>query len=103
MWFIMINEDFECENCWKKIEKNKNWWVRNHCPHCLYSKHLDDKKPWDRLSTCLWLLKPVGIDFRKNKWYCISYKCIKCWNENINKVSEDDNFLDFVKKINSKK
>jgi len=100
MWFIMINESFICENCNKTIKKHKAWSARNHCPFCLYSKHLDENKPWDRLSTCKWLMKPIWIDYKKNKWYCIKYKCEKCFKVNINKVADDDDFLGFVKEIN---
>ena len=101
MWFIMINEDFECENCNKPVKKLESWWARNHCPNCLYSKHLDLNKPWDRLSECLGLLKPIWIEHKKNKWYCIKYECKKCLKISINKVADDDNFLEFIKKINT--
>ena len=96
----MINESFECENCWKLIEKHPEWSARNHCPHCLYSKHMDKDFPGDRLSECQWLMKPVWIDYKKNKWNMIKHKCVKCGKEILNKVAPDDNFLDFIKKIN---
>ena len=95
MWFIMINEDFVCENCSKKVKKHQKWSARNHCPYCLYSKHLDKDFPWDRESNCKWLMKPVGIDFKKNKWNMIKHRCEKCGKEILNRVSYDDNFLDF--------
>lgn len=74
MAFIMINESFLCENCWKIIEKHPEGSARNHCPFCLYSKHLDDLFPWDRKSKCNWLMKPVWIDYKKNKWWMIKHK-----------------------------
>ena len=100
MWFKMINEQFICENCWKKIEKHPEGSARNHCPFCLYSKHLDRDSPWDRLSECSWLMKPIWIDYKKNKWYMIKHLCIKCSKEILNKVAPDDNFLEFIQKIN---
>ena len=100
MWFKMINEDFICENCWKKVKKHPNWSARNHCPDCLYSKHLDKDFPWDRKSDCKGLMKPIWIDYKKNKGYMIKHKCQKCNKEILNKVAIDDNFLDFTKKIN---
>jgi len=48
----MRNEEFECENCGKKISLHPESSARNHCPYCLFSKHLDDKFPGDRLSEC---------------------------------------------------
>jgi len=98
--FTMINEWFSCENCWEKITKHPTGSARNHCPFCLYSKHLDEKYPWDRLSECFWIMNPVWIDFKKNKWDMIKHKCIKCWKEILNQKAPDDNFLDLVKKIN---
>lgn len=100
MWFKMINEHFICENCGEEVTKHPQWSARNHCPHCLHSKHLDDQFPWDRASQCHWLMKPVWIDYKKNKWNMIKHKCQKCGKEILNKVAPDDNFLDFVKKIN---
>lgn len=101
MWFIMKNEEFICENCWIKVPKHPDWSARNHCQQCLYSKHLDDIFPWDRNSICMWLMRPIWIDYRKNKWYMIKHKCFKCDKEILNKVSDDDKFLDFIKKINA--
>lgn len=97
MWFIMKNENFECENCWKTIIKHPEGSARNHCPYCLYSKHLDKEFPWDRKSECLWLMKPIDIDYKKNKWNMIKHKCNKCGKEILNKIAPDDNFIDFVK------
>lgn len=98
MWFKMINEGFICENCGKKVSIHPNWSARNHCPFCLYSKHLDENFPWDRASKCLWLMEPIGIDYKKNKGYMIKHKCIKCGKEILNKLASDDEFLEFVTK-----
>ena len=100
MWFKMINEDFDCENCSKSITKHPEWSARNHCPFCLYSKHLDDRYPWDRQSKCLSVMQAVWIDYKKNKGNMIKHKCLKCWKEILNKVAPDDNFLDFVNSVN---
>lgn len=100
MWFKMINESFTCENCKKEITEHPEWSARNHCPFCLYSKHLDDEFPWDRASKCHWLMKPIDIDYKKNKWNMIKHRCTKCGKEILNKVAPDDEFLEFVKKRN---
>ena len=100
MWFKMINEDFLCEHCGFEIKKHPEWSARNHCPFCLYSKHMDDSYPWDRLSKCLWIMKPIDIDFKKNKWNMVKHKCIKCGKEILNKIAPDDAFLEFVEKRN---
>ncbi len=82
----------------KKIEKHPSWSVKNHCPFCLHSKHLDKDFPWDRNSKCLSLMSPIWIDHKKNKGYMIKHKCQKCWKEILNKIAPDDNFLEFSSK-----
>lgn len=100
MWFKMLNENFKCENCSQEIIKHPEWSARNHCPFCLYSKHLDKDFPWDRMSECLWLMQPIDIDYKKNKWNMIKHKCVKCSKEILNKIAPDDDFLSFIKKRN---
>ena len=55
--FNMIDEDFTCSHC-GEIVKKLNYTARNHCPNCLYSKHLDIN-PGDRLNTCHGLMKQI--------------------------------------------
>ncbi len=100
MWFKMINDSFECENCYEKIEKHSQWWARNHCNYCLYSKHLDELFPWDRKSKCRWIMEPIWIEYKKNKWNMLKHKCAKCGKEILNKIANDDDFLSFVEKMN---
>lgn len=96
----MINDSFECENCHRQISKHPSWSARNHCPFCLYSKHVDKDFPWDRLSECNALMKPIWIDYKKNKWYMIKHKCTKCSKEILNKVAPDDDFEKFINTLN---
>ncbi|MDP2091351.1 MAG: RNHCP domain-containing protein [Candidatus Gracilibacteria bacterium] len=100
MGFKMINESFKCENCEKEISEHPEGSARNHCPFCLYSKHLDEDYPGDRASKCHGLMKPIDIDYKKNKGNMIKHKCAKCGKEILNKVAPDDEFLEFVKKRN---
>ena len=58
--FTMIDEDFICENCHKEV-KALGYTARDHCPYCLYSKHVDIM-PGDRQNTCKGPLKPIGIE-----------------------------------------
>lgn len=90
MGFIMINEAFSCENCWEDISPHPTWSARNHCPNCLYSKHLDKGFPWDRASECYGLMKPTWKDHRKNKGWMIVHECLKCWKIIPNRLAEDD-------------
>ena len=49
--FSKKDESFVCENCKKKVEV-LNYTSRDHCPFCLYSKHVDIN-PGDRLNMML--------------------------------------------------
>ena len=86
--FTKLDEEFICENCKQKIEKLK-YTTRDHCNHCLYSKHLDIN-PGDRQNTCKGLLKPIEIEKFKNT-YKIIYKCEKCNQIHKNIMAKDDN------------
>lgn len=99
--FRMINTSFICENCKKEISKHPEWSARNHCPDCLYSKHLDHEYPGDRLSDCQKLMKPIWVEYKKNKWNMIVHQCISCKKEICNKLAPDDNFLWFIQKLNN--
>lgn len=85
----MRDENFICENCGMNVEK-LNYTARDHCPYCLYSKHLDIN-PGDRLNTCQGLLKPISIEKFKNT-YKIIYKCEKCNETHKNIMALDDNY-----------
>lgn len=100
MWFTMLNETFICENCNQEVQKHPEWSARNHCPFCLFSKHLDKTFPWDRQSECSGLMMPAWIDHKKNKGWMIEHKCQKCTKSILNKVAPDDHFLEFIQKRN---
>lgn len=85
--FTMRDEEFVCENCGKTVSKLE-YSARDHCPYCLYSKHVDIN-PGDRLNECKGLLKPITIEKFKNS-YKIVYKCTKCGQIHKNIVASDD-------------
>lgn len=97
--FNMIDEEFICEKCGKKVNK-LNYTARDHCPYCLYSKHVDIN-PGDRLNKCGGLLKPIDIEKFKNS-YKIIYKCEKCGDFHKNIVASDDN-IDLIIELSVKK
>lgn len=97
--FNMIDEPFICEKCKKKV-KTLKYSARDHCPYCLYSKHVDIN-PGDRLNKCKGLLKPIDIEKFKNT-YKIIYKCEKCNEIHKNIIANDDSY-DEILKISSNK
>ena len=90
----MIDENFICENCNAEVEK-LGYTARDHCPLCLYSKHVDIN-PGDRMNECCGLLEPIGIEKYKNT-YKIIYKCSKCNQLHKNIMASDDNYDLIVK------
>lgn len=72
--FIRVRENFVCQNCGQKVVGNG---YTDHCPYCLWGKHVDLDIPGDRASTCYGLLKPTRVIFEKDK-YRIYYSCLKC-------------------------
>ena len=95
--FNMIDEEFICDNCKQKVSK-LNYTARDHCPNCLYSKHVDIN-PGDRQNKCLGLLKPIGIEKYKDT-YKIIYQCEKCKEIHKNKIANDDN-MDLIIELSS--
>ena len=83
----MRDESFLCENCGKEVKK-LHYTARDHCPFCLYSKHVDIS-PGDRSNECQGLLKPIGIEKFKNT-YKIIYQCQKCHTYHKNIMANDD-------------
>lgn len=86
--FIRCQEDFVCEFCKAEV---KGTGYTNHCPNCLWSKHVDKEVPGDRQSECLGMMEPARLEI-KNQKYMIIHRCLKCGKTIKNKTSPDDNF-----------
>ena len=87
--FTKIDEEFICDHCGYKVEK-LGYTSRDHCPKCLYSKHVD-VNPGDRQENCHGDLKPISVEINPKKGYVIIYQCEKCGVIRKNKAAEDDN------------
>lgn len=91
--FMELDEEFICENCGKKVKKLL-YSSRDHCPHCLFSKHVDIN-PGDRMNSCKGLLRPVEIEKFKDTFKII-YKCEKCNDIHKNIMAKDDNMNEII-------
>ncbi len=89
MIFITRNEPFTCGHCGEVVERTDES-CRNHCPSCLYSKHVDEFGPGDRESMCHGMMKPLHLK-KEGEEFIIVHKCIKCGKEIPNKTASDDN------------
>jgi hypothetical protein len=63
----------------------------NHCPACLFSKHVDIN-PGDRANGCRGLMEPVAFDSKKG----ILHACVACKEKKYNKVQNEDNFQHII-------
>lgn len=88
--FRHVNEEFSCENCGLQVPKAKST-CRNHCPFCLFSKHVDIN-PGDRANECKGLLKPTGYELSGKKGIILHFTCVKCGKTTRNRAIQDDPF-----------
>ena len=79
-------EDFSCEYCGTYVTGSG---FTNHCPKCLWSKHVD-VYPGDREELCRGLMEPIQLRLVRDG-YTIVHRCVRCGLEKTNKTSEDDN------------
>ena len=91
--FVKKDEAFTCINCGKEVNP-LGYTTRDHCPHCLYSIHIDIM-PGDRANTCKGILKPIGIEKFKDT-YKIVYRCEKCHEEHKNIMATDDSLDEII-------
>ncbi len=84
--FIKKQEDFICENCGRKVIGSG---YTNHCPYCLWSKHVDNT-PGDRLNACGGMMKPTGVELKNGLPVVVIHSCLKCGKTLKNKTSPDD-------------
>lgn len=85
-------EDFVCEKCGEKVAGTG---YTNHCPKCLWSKHVD-VNPGDRASDCQGMMRPVKVETEKGD-YVLTYLCEKCGFTRRKKVEKKDNFDEIIK------
>lgn len=83
-----VIETFDCGSCGTHVQPLSSG-TRNHCPQCLWSKHVDDEMPGDRKSECLGRMQPIAIDIR-NGMLAILHECEHCGKQRWNKVVRDD-------------
>ena len=93
--------DFSCAHC-GYIVSSAHWFSgvnnRNHCPYCLWSRHLDLYTAGDRLSACKAPMQPVALTTKcsRNKYgsgrgeLMLVHLCKDCGGISINRIAADD-------------
>ena len=93
-------EDFRCEHCGTFV---KGDGYTNHCPKCLWSKHVDIH-PGDRANTCGGLMRPIRTEGTVAA-YSIVHDCVRCGATARNTFGKNDNveaLLDTAKRAADK-
>jgi len=89
------NHGFVCVHCGQDVPPAEQT-ARNHCPHCLWSLHVDDKKPGDRASECGGPMEPAAIFQKTGGQWVVVHRCQKCEKEMPNRLAPDDNFQSVI-------
>ena len=99
------NNEFKCTNCGVMVSLNREVSGvnnRNHCPYCLWSRHLDLRKAGDRRSTCRGRMEPLGLTVKhtlkryqteKQGELMLIHRCAACGKLSINRIAGDDNTI----------
>ena len=97
-----LSGGFKCVHCCQRISSNplhSGVNNRNHCPYCLWSRHLDLQQAGDRLSACKAPMQPVGLTAKRaRKKYgqerpgelMLIHLCVDCGKLSINRTAADD-------------
>lgn len=65
---------------------------RNHCPYCLYSRHVDGRVSGDRAGDCGGSMVPIGAFVRPKGEHVVVHRCLACGFERYNRIASDDDF-----------
>ena len=82
------NTSFACLHCLACVPACTNGGYRNHCPKCLWSKHMDIE-PGDRASDCRGPMRPSSIEHRSHKGLVIVHRCTRCGFVRANRIADD--------------
>jgi len=99
---VRIDRDFKCANCGQIVSTDpilSGVHNRNHCPYCLWSRHLDLFEAGDRLAACKAPMEPVGLTLKKTRKRYVRegqgelmlvHVCMGCEKISINRIAADD-------------
>jgi hypothetical protein len=96
-----VDDSFRCKHCNNYVSVTSlvsGVRNRNHCPYCLWSRHLDLYAVGDRLSACKSLMTPIGLTVKltlKKYGSCqgelmLIHMCTECQDLSINRIAADD-------------
>ncbi|MDQ2905539.1 MAG: RNHCP domain-containing protein [Ktedonobacteraceae bacterium] len=84
---------FKCRHCHRFVcPPASGSHHRNHCPFCLFSRHVDDRRPGDRMSACGSSMEAIGSFQRRKGEHVLVHRCLDCGLERFNRIAADDDF-----------
>lgn len=87
--FLVPKEEvYFCQKCGRKVRGGR---YNNHCPGCLWSKHVDSMVPGDRAAGCGGLMEPVEVVQKEGRWRVV-HRCLGCGKVTVNDVADGDCF-----------
>lgn len=90
------NTSFRCEHCHQVVPACAPGTAnRNHCPHCLWSLHVD-LKIGDRRCGCRSPMEPIAVWVRRDGEWALVHRCTGCHLVRTNRIAGDDNELALV-------
>jgi hypothetical protein len=100
---VMVDtQDFKCVQCGGNVRADRMLSGvnnRNHCPLCLWSRHVDQDKPGDRKALCKSRMQPLGLTVKntlkrygveKSGEIMLVHRCAGCTKHSINRIAADD-------------
>lgn len=96
-----LDDGFKCKHCDAFVSSASflsGVQNRNHCPYCLWSRHVDLHAAGDRLCACKSPMRPVGLTVKSvHKKYAarsgelmLVHLCTGCDSLSINRIAADD-------------
>lgn len=97
----METEGFRCKSCGALVLRAtfiSGVLNRNHCPYCLWSRHVDWQRAGDRMSACKGRMRPVGLALKRNNnkyaadtgELMVIHLCEDCGQVSANRIAADD-------------
>jgi hypothetical protein len=86
-----VQQPYFCSNCKEIVDiPDSGTGQRNHCPHCLWSLHVD-RRNGDRGSACRSPMEPIAVWVKPTGEWAVVHRCTGCGALRANRIAGDDN------------
>ena len=85
-------ENFTCGQCGVAVTGNG---YTNHCPHCLWSRHVD-VAPGDRAATCGGMMAPINVE-QTSTGFILTHHCQSCGHRGRCKTTKNDHTPEIIR------